>query len=57
MNPALILLVLIALVALWFLLSFAFYPLGRILHRIWKDANEEINREDNTEKKENGGNN
>lgn len=54
MNPAFILLVLLALVALWFLCSFAFYPLGRLLSRIWKDAKDEINRQDNDKK--NGGN-
>lgn len=57
MNPVLILLVLIATIALWFLLSFVFYPLGRLIYRIWKDACDEMNREDKEEREEkNGGN-
>ena len=40
-------------VILWFLLSALFYPFGRFLHRIWKDAADEINREENKEDKEN----
>ena len=46
MNPAFILIVLIALVALWFLLAFAFRPLGKLIYRIWKDADDAINKED-----------
>ena len=57
MNPAFILIVLIVLVALWFLLSFAFKPLGKLLHSIWKDAIDAMNVEDEKENKENGGNN
>lgn len=52
MNPALILLILIGAVVLWFLLSFAFYPLGRLIYRIWKDACDEMNREDKNNKEE-----
>lgn len=50
MNPAFVILVILAAVLLWFLLSFVFYPLGRLLYRLWKDAIDEMNREDNTEK-------
>lgn len=46
MNPVLIILVLLLAVVLWFLLSFLFYPLGKIVNRIFKDAVDEINRED-----------
>lgn len=46
MNPALIILVLIATVVLWFLLSSVFYPLGKLVYRIYKDAVDEINRKD-----------
>lgn len=46
MNPVLIFLILIGAVILWFLLSFVFYPLGKFVYRIWKDANDEMNRED-----------
>ena len=48
MNPVFIFLVLVGAVVLWFLLSALFYPFGR--HRIWKDAADEINREENKEK-------
>lgn len=51
MNPAFIILILLGAVVLWFLLSFVFYLLGKIVHRIWKDAVDEINREDEGEEK------
>lgn len=50
MNPALIILILIAAVVLWFLLSFVFYPLGKLVYRIYKDAVDEINRKDEDKK-------
>lgn len=52
MNPALIFLVLIAAVVIWFLLSFVFYPLGQLIYRIYKDAVDEINRKDEDKKDE-----
>lgn len=45
MNPVFVFLVLVGAVVLWFLLSALFYPFGRFLHRIWKDAADEINYE------------
>ena len=48
MNPVFIFLIIIALVALWFLLSFLFVPLGKLIHRVYKDAVDEMNREDKT---------
>jgi hypothetical protein len=54
MNPALIILVLIAAVVLWFLLSFVFYPLGKLVYRIYKDAVDEINRKDEDKRDEEG---
>lgn len=56
MNPAFILIVLIVLVVLWFLLSFAFRPLGKFVYRIWKDADDAMNKEDEKENNDNGGN-
>lgn len=50
MNPFLIILILTGAVILWFLLSFIFYPLGRFIYRIYKEAVDEINREDTAEK-------
>lgn len=51
MNPAFLILVILGLVALWFLLSFVFYPLGRLICRIWKDAVDEIKKNDESEEK------
>ncbi len=44
MNPVFILLVIIALILLWFLLSFVFVPLGKFILRLWTDANDEMNK-------------
>lgn len=52
MNPVFIFLVLLGLVILWFLLSFIFYPLGKLIHRLYQDAVDEINKKDKTEKDE-----
>lgn len=46
MNPVFYLLVVIAVVILWFLLSFIFYPLGKFLYRIFSDTLHELNRDD-----------
>lgn len=54
MNPVFILLVIAAVVAAWFLLSFAFRPIGRFIYRIWKDAVDEINKDDESEEKKDG---
>lgn len=51
MNFVFWLLVIITLIILWFLLAFTFRPIGRFFYRIWKDAIEEIDKED--EDKEN----
>lgn len=46
MNPVFFILVILGAIILWLLLSFVFYPLGKIGYRLWKDAIDEINRED-----------
>lgn len=46
MNSVFVFLILVGAVILWFFLSAIFYPLGRFLYRIWKDAVDEMNRED-----------
>ena len=54
MNPVFILLVVSGAILLWFLLSFAYKPFGKLIHRIGKDVMDEINETENTEdKKEN----
>lgn len=52
MNPVLIALVVLGVVLLWFLLSFAFKPIGALFTALWKDAIDEI-KEENKEEKEN----
>ena len=51
MNPVFWALVFLIATAIWFLLAFIFYPLGRFLWRIGKDAMDELNREDKEDKK------
>lgn len=45
MNPVFFILILLGAFILWLLLSFVFYPLGKIGYRLWKDAIDEMNRE------------
>ncbi len=52
MNPVFFILIILGAIALWFLLSFVFFPLGRLLYRIWKDAVDEINKNDKKHKGE-----
>ena len=52
MNPALLIIVLIVLVALWFLLSFLFRPMGKFTYRIYKDAVDEINKKEEKSQEE-----
>lgn len=56
MNPALLIILLITAVALWFLLSFLFRPVGKLTYRVYKDAVDEINKNDNDEKQEDNSN-
>ena len=46
MNPALLILIILILIVLWFLLSFLYKPLGEMVHSIWKDAVDIINEDD-----------
>lgn len=50
--PAFYLLVFLGIILLWFLLSFLFKPIGRFFHRLWKDAVDAMEEDDNTEQKE-----
>ena len=52
MNPVFIILVILAVIVLWFLLSFVFFPLGKLIYRIGKDAIDEMNREENENEEE-----
>lgn len=51
MNPVFVFIVIGVAVVAWFLLSFAFRPIGRFIYRIWKDAFDEINKNDESEEK------
>jgi hypothetical protein len=56
MNIVFYLLVIIALVALWFTLTFAFKPFGRYLYRVYKDTKDvmtECDKADIEKEKEN----
>ena len=50
--PVFYILIFIAAVLLWFLLAFMFKPMGKLGHRIWQDAVDAINEEENETKKE-----
>lgn len=52
MNPVFVILVILGAIILWFLLSFIFFPLGKLIYQIGKDAKDEMNREENNKKEE-----
>lgn len=54
MNPIFVVLVIIATILLWFLLSFAFPAIGRLSYRLWNDAKYNMDKDfNNEEEKEN----
>ena len=52
MNPIFVLLVILAAVLLWFLLSFAFPWIGKLTWKLWKDAEYNMRKEEKEEKEE-----
>lgn len=50
MNPAFIILVILGAIALWFLLSFLFVPLGKLISKIWNDTMHETKKDDTNRK-------
>lgn len=52
MNPAFIIIILIGAIALWFFLSGAFRPIGRIFHNLWSDAKDAMSEEEEEDKGE-----
>jgi hypothetical protein len=52
MNPVFIFLVILGAVLLWFLLSFAFFPLGNLFSKVWKDTIDRMNKEENLNNEE-----
>lgn len=49
MNPALGLIVILICIAVWFLASALYKPIGKFFYRIGKGAIDELNSEDNEE--------
>ena len=52
MNPALLIIVVLSMILLWFLLAFLYRPVGKLFYRIYKDAMDEITKEDEKENEE-----
>ena len=52
MNPAFLILVVIVCVAVWFLASALYKPIGKFFYRIGKDAIDTMNEEDEENKTE-----
>lgn len=52
MNIAFYLMVVMAIIAFWFLLAFVFKPVGKFLYKIFKDAEDAMKDEEKTERKE-----
>ena len=52
MNPAFIILVILGAILLWFLLSFVFILLGKLVYKVVKDAIDIMNKDENKEEKE-----
>lgn len=48
MNPALIILIIIAMILLWSLLSFVFKPLGKLVYKVYKNTFDVMDKEDTT---------
>lgn len=52
MNPVFVLLVIIAAIALWFLLSIVFEPVGKLVSKIWNNTMDIMNKEENKKESE-----
>ncbi len=52
MNPVFIILVILGAILLWFLLSFVFIPLGKLVYKVVKDAIDIMNKDENKKEKE-----
>lgn len=50
MNPVFWLLALITVIALWFIISFVFIPIGKVLLKKWDKTLEILNKEEQIEK-------
>ena len=54
MNPALLIIVIIICIAVWFLASALYKPIGKFIYKIGEDAIDELKTEDEDEEKDNG---
>lgn len=52
MSPVFIILVILGAIISWFLLSSAFFSVGSYVYKIWKNAVDEINKEEREEEGE-----
>lgn len=52
MNPVFVLLVIVAAIALWFLLSVVFEPVGKLVSKIWNNTMDIMNKEENKQESE-----
>lgn len=46
MNPAFVIILILGCIVFWFLASALFKPIGRLLHKIGKDAIDELTNEE-----------
>lgn len=46
MNPVFVILVILAAVLLWFILSFVFIPLGSLLYKMWRNTTDKLNKQE-----------
>lgn len=51
MNPAFVILVILGCIALWFLASALYKPIGKFVHRIGKDAIDGLTEKDEEKEK------
>lgn len=52
MHPVFVILILLAAVALWFLLSPLFHPLGNLFFKLWENAMDEMKKSEDEEKED-----
>lgn len=47
--PAFVILVILGVILLWFLMSFAFVPFGKFVYGLWKDARDAMDSDEDPE--------
>mgnify|MGYP004475167039 FL=1 len=51
MNPVFVILVIVAAVIIWALLSIIYIPIGKLISKVWKNVTNNINKKDESEDK------